>query len=120
MLIGLPVTCSDEALAAAHRLMEKGCRNHVLLTLGSQGALLLSRSNLTSPIFVSAPKVKAVDTTGAGDCFLGALAFFLAYHPDWPLEKAVEKSCQVASISVQSPGTQPSFPRRKDLLDILS
>ena len=117
MLTGLPVTCSDEALAAAHGLMEKGCRNHVLITLGSQGALLLSRSNLSVPVWVDAPKVKAVDTTGAGDCFLGALAYFLAN--DWPLEKAVRNSCKVASISVQKAGTQTSFPRRQELDDAL-
>jgi len=63
MLIGQPVTNSDEALSAAHRLMEKGCKNHVLITLGSQGALLLSRSKLSLPVFVTAPKVQAVDTT---------------------------------------------------------
>lgn len=115
MLIGLPVTSSDEALTAAKRLMDKGCKNHVLITLGKNGALLLSRSS-PEPIIVQAPKVHAIDTTGAGDCFLGALAYFLAYFPNWPLEKTLTHSCRVASVSVQRLGTQPSFPR-KDALD---
>lgn len=62
MLIGLPVTNSDEALTAAKRLMEKGCKNHVLITLGKKGALLLSRND-SEPILVQAPKVQAIDTT---------------------------------------------------------
>lgn len=47
---------------------------------------------------------------GAGDCFLGALAFFLAKHPHLELRKAIENACVVASVSVQRSGTQPSFP----------
>jgi ribokinase len=62
MLIGLPVTNSVEALTAAKRLMEKGCKNHVLITLGKNGALLLSRND-SEPILVQAPKVQAIDTT---------------------------------------------------------
>jgi ribokinase len=52
---------------------------------------------------------------GAGDCFLGALAYFLAYYPDWPLSKAVTNSCRVASLSVQRTGTQTSFPYKHEL-----
>lgn len=118
MLIKQPVTNHDEALSAAHRLMEKGCKKHVLITLGKNGALLLSRDNNNSflePVFVKAPEVKAIDTTGAGDCFLGALAYFLAYYPDWPLSKTVTNSCCVASLSVQRSGTQTSFPHKHEL-----
>ena len=66
MLIGLPVTSSEEALTAARRLMEKGCKKHVLITLGKNGVLLLSRngpSAYSEPIYVQAPKVQAIDTT---------------------------------------------------------
>ncbi|XP_046643321.1 ribokinase-like [Daphnia pulicaria] len=118
MLIKQPVTNHDEALSAAHRLMEKGCKKHVLITLGKNGALLLSRDDNNSflePVFVKAPGVKAIDTTGAGDCFLGALAYFLAYYPDWPLSKTVTNSCRVASLSVQRAGTQTSFPYKNEL-----
>lgn len=118
MLIGQPVTSHDEALSAAHRLMEKGCKKHVLVTLGKHGALLLSRNDqngFLEPVSVTAPEVKAIDTTGAGDCFLGALAYFLAYHPDFPLSKAVVNACRVASKSVQKAGTQTSFPYKHEL-----
>lgn len=66
MLIKQPVTNHDEALSAAHRLMEKGCKKHVLITLGKNGALLLSRDDNNSflePVFAKAPEVKAIDTT---------------------------------------------------------
>ena len=66
MLIGHPVTNADEALAAAHHLMDKGCKNHVLITLGKNGALLLSRDGsdgFLEPVVVKAPEVKAIDTT---------------------------------------------------------
>lgn len=66
MLIGQPVTSHDEALSAAHRLMGKGCKKHVLVTLGKHGALLLSRNDqngFLEPVSVTAPEVKAIDTT---------------------------------------------------------
>ena len=54
------------------------------------------------------PQSKAVDTTGAGDAFMGSLAYFLsAGHP---LGQAVKRANQVAAVSVQHPGTQASFP----------
>lgn len=66
MLIGQPVASHDEALSAAYRLMEKGCKKHVLITLGKHGALLLSRNDndgFLEPVSVTAPDVKAIDTT---------------------------------------------------------
>ena len=64
-MTGLPVTCPEEALPAAHLLMKKGCKLHVLITLGKNGALLLTRngpSSYSEPVFVKAPQVQAVDT----------------------------------------------------------
>lgn len=55
-------------------------------------------------------QVKPVDTTGAGDAFIGALAYVLATKPEVNLKKAVELSCYVASESTTKPGTQDSFP----------
>lgn len=54
--------------------------------------------------------MKAIDTTGAGDAFIGALAFVLATDPTADLKKAVEIACFVASDSTTKPGTQISFP----------
>lgn len=52
---------------------------------------------------------------GAGDSFVGALAFYLAYYPALPLEEMLRKANFIASISVQATGTQSSFPYKKDL-----
>ena len=52
---------------------------------------------------------------GAGDSYVGALAYYLAVQPNLSLEEICTKASYVASISVQSPGTQTSYPSRKDL-----
>jgi ribokinase len=57
--------------------------------------------------------VEARDTTGAGDAFVGSLAYFLARGET--LAEAAARANRVAAISVQSPGTQTSFPSRESL-----
>jgi len=57
--------------------------------------------------------VKALDTTGAGDAFVGSLAFFLATGK--PLPESIKRANAIAAISVQSAGTQTSFPEAKEL-----
>lgn len=57
--------------------------------------------------------MRAVDTTGAGDAFVGSLAFYLAEGR--PLVEAMQRANRIAAISVQSPGTQSSFPSLGDL-----
>jgi ribokinase len=64
-------------------------------------------------VHVAAPLVTAVDTTGAGDAFVGSLAFFLAEGV--PIVAAIERAQAIAAISVQSPGAQSSYPRRAAL-----
>jgi ribokinase len=54
--------------------------------------------------------VKAVDTTGAGDAFIGSLAVYLA--EGLPLEQGVRRANTVAALSTTRPGTQTSFPTR--------
>jgi ribokinase len=65
---------------------------------------------------VPAEKVKAIDSTGAGDAFVGSLAYFMGREP---LERAVELSVQIATRSVLESGTQTSFPSRQELHDLL-
>ncbi|KAG9336830.1 hypothetical protein JZ751_003178 [Albula glossodonta] len=52
---------------------------------------------------------------GAGDSFIGALAFYMADYPIMPLEEMARRANQVAAVSVQAVGTQTSYPFRKDL-----
>jgi ribokinase len=110
-LTGLPVRTPQEAEAAAIELMSRGAAR-VVVTLGERGCLVATLEWVRT---IPAPVVNAVDTTGAGDCFIGALAFFLARGDE--LLEAARRATHVAAISVQSPGTQTSFPRGMDLPD---
>jgi ribokinase len=109
LLTGLPVATPEQAELAARRLLQRGATS-VVLTLGARGALIVSA---TEALLVPAVEVKATDTTGAGDAFVGSMAFFLAVGR--PLVEAVRRANEIAAISVQSTGTQTSFPRAEDL-----
>ena len=96
---------SDEVL--------KGFRpgKNSIVTLGSEGAVLIaSDGNL---IRMSAPKVNAVDTTGAGDAFVGTFAFGLASGKS--PEDAMKLGVKVASMSVTRKGAQSSYPSQTEI-----
>ncbi|XP_057227182.1 ribokinase isoform X2 [Malurus melanocephalus] len=113
ILTGIPVGNLEDAEKVGRMLLERGCKL-VIVTLGAEGCMMISGDE-TIPKHVPAGKVRAVDTTGAGDSFVGALAFYLAYYPQLSMEEMIRKSNCVASVSVQAPGTQSSYPYRKDL-----
>ena len=82
-----------------------------IVTLGSQGAVYISPdSQLT---YVGAPKVAAVDTTGAGDAFVGTFAYSLASGKD-PVT-AMTLGVKVASLSVMRKGAQSSYPDQAEI-----
>jgi ribokinase len=82
-----------------------------IVTLGSEGAVLIaSNGNLTR---VSAPKVNAVDTTGAGDAFVGVFAFGLASGKS--PEDAMKLGIKVATMSVTRKGAQSSYPSQAEI-----
>ena len=56
-----------------------------------------------------------VDTSGAGDAFIGALAQYMAYYPSLPLSEAIRRSNAIAAYSVQYEGTQSSYPQKSSL-----
>jgi len=109
LLTGRSVATLAEAEAAARILLGRGA-GRIVLTLGERGSLLVDENSVQH---VPAPKVQAVDTTGAGDAFMGSLAYFLALGA--PLLEAMRRASQIAAISVQAPGTQSSFPTAADL-----
>ena len=109
ILTGLPVETLDEAAVAGRVFLEQGTQN-VILTLGARGSLLVTHEETRH---VPAPSVRAVDTTGAGDAFVGSLAFFLASGHSLP--DSMARANQIAALSVQAPGTQRSFPSAADL-----
>lgn len=96
----------DDLAEVAHgaRLLQRRSDQVVIVTLGARGAWLLDADGER---MVSAPNVDAVDSTGAGDAFVGTLALWLARGA--PLADAADVACRVAAESVRRPGTQTSF-----------
>jgi len=110
ILIGITVHNISTAENAASSLQKKGVEN-VIIMMGASGAYIKSES-FTG--MVPGVKVKAVDTTAAGDVFNGALAVALAEGKD--LEEAVAFANKAASISVTRMGAQASAPYRKGMI----
>jgi len=112
-LTGLSVSNIQEAEAAAITLRSRGARA-CIITLGEKGALLVDKEG---PYHVPARQVHVVDTTGAGDAFVGSLAYFLGAGQR--LRTAVTNANAVSSVSVTRVGTQVSFPSRKEVEHLL-
>jgi ribokinase len=82
-----------------------------IVTLGSKGAVYISADGQIH--HAPAPKVTAVDTTGAGDSFVGSFAFGLASGKD-PIE-AMKLGIAIASLSVTRKGAQSSYPNQTEI-----
>ena len=106
LLTGIAVSDEDSAARAAEILRGTGVET-VILTMGARGAFVAAAS--TQELVPGFP-VKAVDTTGAGDVFNGALAVTLGEGR--PLLEAVRFANAAAAISVTRLGAQPSAPDR--------
>ncbi len=103
-LTGVAVTDQQSAIAAADVLLQRGVRN-VVITLGSQGALL---HNVKGTHYQSAESVDVVDTTAAGDTFNGVFAAMIADGKS--PEEAIEPAVRAATLSVQAAGAIASIP----------
>jgi len=104
-LTGLPVGSPEEAATAAAVLRAAGARN-VLVTLGPRGVQAALEG--AAPALYDAPKVKAVDTTAAGDTFIGGFAAQLAQGAS--VDAAIRFAQRAAALSVTRAGAQPSIP----------
>jgi ribokinase len=105
----------DPLDGALLRAVEETIGSRLLITLGARGAVF--RVSHEETVLVAPPQVEAVDTTGAGDAFVGAFVFGLAMGFDELV--AVRLGCACAASSVTRPGTQKSFPRLSDLGPVL-
>ncbi|XP_014242545.1 ribokinase isoform X1 [Cimex lectularius] len=102
--------------AAVEKLLELGCKM-AILTMGAQGVIFGdSPSNIQH---VPTKLVTPVDTTGAGDCFVGAYGFYTANFPSLSTEEKIKRCAFIASESVLKKGTQSSYPLRCNLPDHL-
>ena len=110
MLSGITIIDMESAAVAARTIRNKGV-DTVIITLGSEGALVVTDTLVE---MVHAPRVQAVDTTAAGDVFNGALAVALSENK--PILDAVAFACNAAAISVTRMGAQASAPYFKEVM----
>ena len=83
----------------------------VVLTLGARGAAYADRDGLR--LDVAAPRVRAVDTTAAGDAFTGALA--VAWAEGRPVEAAIRWACAAGAVCATRPGASSALPTRAEI-----
>ena len=103
ILTGRPVATEAEVEAAAQSLLGQGMQA-VIVTLGGRGALLLTREGARR---IAPTRVTPVDTTGAGDAFVGAFARYHAAGAS--LEESLARAARYAADSVTRPGTQKAY-----------
>ena len=106
---GMEVNDEKSAEIAAKCLMDKGVGN-IIVTMGSKGSLICQDGG---SVFVKARKVEAVDTTGAGDCYSGALCVALSEGRN--LTEAAEFATKAAAQSVRKAGAQNAMPFRNEV-----
>ncbi|MCS8604091.1 ribokinase [Lactiplantibacillus pentosus] len=110
-LTGVHITDEASMVAGAQKLQALGVAN-VIITVGSKGAFWMRGGEHG---FVPAFKVDAVDTTAAGDTFIGALSSVL--QPDFSnLAEAVRFANRASSLAVQKLGAQPSIPTQAEIV----
>lgn len=108
----------EQAGRAARSLCLRGAPS-VVVTMGAVGSILARRTTeVVEVAYQAAPQVESVDSTGAGDAYVGALSTALADGVD--LGEAVAFATAAAALSVQSPGTQASYPTREQVIAALA
>ena len=110
---GIKVDTVEDCRLAAKKFFEMGVKN-VVITLGVRGAFFTDGER---EILVPSIKVKAVETTGAGDAFNGGLSTAIA--EGLPMETALQFATCTAAISVTRYGSSPSMPYRHEILEMM-
>ena len=111
ILSGIPVTDEESVINAANILLDKGVKG-LIVTLGSKGCMFISKTERKS---FPAYQVKAIDTTAAGDSFIGGFVNGLA--SGLTFEEAIDRGTKVAAISVTRIGAQTSIPTLEEVLN---
>ena len=109
-ITGQSVTDEKTATVAATSLIDKGVGS-VIVTMGSKGSVIFDGG---TPVKVEALKVDAVDTTGAGDAYCGALCVALSEGKD--LKEAAVFATKASALSVQRSGAQNAMPMRNEIM----
>jgi len=109
LLTSLPVTDSSSAEVAAKEILKQGVKT-VIVTLGSKGALLVTATQVKH---VDTYKVNVVDTTAAGDAFIGGFASAILSGKS--LEDSVRYGCACGALATTKFGAQPSLPTKDEV-----
>ncbi|MGM9892493.1 ribokinase [Limosilactobacillus sp.] len=110
-LTGIIITDETSMLMSAAKFAKMGVRN-LIITVGAKGAFYCTQDGYN---FIPAFKVNAVDTTAAGDTFIGALSSQL--KPDMSnIEKALVYAQRASSLAVQKMGALPSIPTKDQIM----
>jgi ribokinase len=112
-VLGRPVTGLDDAARAAAELTAGGVR-HAVVTAGARGAALARPAGTGPAMAIPGFRVEAVDTVGAGDAFVGALA--MALGAGVPAAGAVEMAAAAGAAAATRPGAQAGMPSPADIL----
>ena len=104
IMTDMPVETEAEVAAAAQSLVKKGVET-VIVTLGARGALIATREGARA---IPPVKVQPVDTTGAGDAFIGSFARYLA--GGLSVDAALTEATRYSALSVTRHGAQKSYP----------
>ena len=104
----------DEAVTIARQLQKNGSKK-VIITLGEQGSVYLDQEK---ELFTPAYKVKAVDTTAAGDAFCGAFATAISEHKQ--VEYALKFASAAGALAATKAGAVPSLPTQQEILSMFT
>ena len=113
-LTGIKLKGDREIRKMAEKFLDQGVKN-VVITLGSKGLFFKNRSE---EVWMNAFKVNVIDTTAAGDAFLGALASGLSENK--PIREVLRFANGAGALATTKLGAQPSLPLKKDLNRFLS
>ncbi|MBK7450264.1 MAG: ribokinase [Anaerolineales bacterium] len=113
LLTGLPVNDIGSAEHAAKEILKQGVKT-VIVTLGSKGALLVTAHQTTQ---IDTYKVNVVDTTAAGDAFIGGFASAMLNGKS--LEDSVRYGCACGALATTKFGAQPSLPTKEEVEKII-
>jgi ribokinase len=115
ILLGVDPEAKIDLALIAERLLDLTNAGAVIITAGEQGIIGADKSGIWQTL---PPKVRVVDTSGAGDVFCAALAVGIIRDKDY--RAAATWACSAAALSVTKEGTIPSFPTTRELEEFLS